>query len=135
MLDKPKDVPRLDWRTLFKAEKVSDEHRQIFDEYFSHFAQPPYTVTEDGLNDIGMNPCLKCGKPLQGNLIEQLIGEGGFTWGITHGEGYCRKCGWPARAYHFIKDKDGKEITVIRGVILQYHPDEVEIRERKEGIR
>ena len=48
----------------------------------------------------------------------------GFSWGITHGEGNCTRCGWPARAYHYASKEENCTINTI----LQYHPDEVQKR-------
>jgi hypothetical protein len=117
-------VERLDWRTLIepKAETPPDIIAAL-DKYFEPFAQGPFTVKPDGKRDFGKQPCLKCDAPLSGGLAEALLGEGGFEWGLAHGEGHCRKCRWPARAYHFIKDADGKDLMSIRGFIIQYHPD------------
>jgi hypothetical protein len=61
-------------------------------------------------------PCLACGEFMCG-----------FVWGIVHGHGHCRECSWPAVLYHFIKDRDGKDLATIRGVLLQVHPDFVDV--------
>ncbi len=61
--------------------------------------------------------CLACGAPC-----------GGFVWGLVHGLGHCHDCGWPARLYHFIKDRHGKDLYTVRGILLQAHPDDVSIR-------
>lgn len=120
---------RLDWRTLFKPNGLPPATIAAFDDYFACcFAQPPFTVADDGKNEIGKQPCLKCSEPLAGDLADFILRKGGFTWGLAHGEGFCRNCRWPARAYHFIKDADGKELITIRNVILQYHPDFVTSR-------
>lgn len=125
------EVSRLDWRTLFKpAADTPADTMKVLDTYFACFAQPPFTIGEDGKNDIGDHPCLKCGKPLAGGLMN-LVKGGGFTWGLVHGEGHCAACHWPARCYHFIKDADGKDLLTIRNVILQYHPDFVTEKKRK----
>jgi hypothetical protein len=123
---------RLDWRTLFKPkDDLPPETIKVFDEYFSCFAQPPMKVDEDGKNNVGDQPCLKCGEPLTGGLKNFLLGKGGFTWGLAHGEGFCANCKWPARAHHFIKDADGKgDLMTIHNLVLQYHPDFVEVRKR-----
>ena len=73
-------------------------------------------------------PCICCGKN-QGaaNLIDGLIGNACFTWGLAHGEGYCSNCGYPARAHH-----DVPEIGRITNLILQYHPDGLSFEKRKE---
>lgn len=122
-------TPHLDWRTLFKVNgELPSATLQTFDKYFSCFAQPKMTVDADGKNNIGDQPCIKCGKPLLG--LTSFLFEGGFTWGLAHGEGFCRYCKWPARAHHFVKDDAGKEVLTVRNVILQYHPDFVEVRKK-----
>lgn len=88
-------------------------------EYFSHFAAP----IKEGDGFVSSNPCLCCGNP-QGGML------GYFRWGIAHGHGACSECGWPATVYHFIKDKSGDEICVLRGVLLQAHPNDVERRKQ-----
>lgn len=70
-------------------------------------------------------PCPGCGAPLTGDLIHQFIGAATFTWGLAHGEGFCSKCKYPARAYH----RDIGPIVRFEKV-LAYHPDE--LREREE---
>jgi hypothetical protein len=80
------------------------------DEYLSHFVKPS---EKDG--------CIRC-ETQQTDILGALMG--GFTWGIAHGEGFCGTCRWPARAYHFLKDDDGKDLLTFR-VLLQYHPDEL----------
>ncbi len=61
--------------------------------------------------------CLNCGRQQSGLL-------GAFSWGIIHGEGTC-SCGWPARAYHFVKMPNGDEKRL--EAVLQYHPDGIEV--------
>jgi hypothetical protein len=60
--------------------------------------------------------CLSCGATLAGMF-------GSFTWGLTHGEGFCSNCGYPARGYHTIRDEAGKPVLGHAPLILQYHPD------------
>jgi hypothetical protein len=88
--------------------------------YQHHFAAPPQG--ED-------HPCLRCEKPLKRSLVSQLMGqEGGFEWGLVHGQGHCRNCGWPATLYHFIRDRNGNDLLTIRNLLLQQHPDDIELR-------
>lgn len=121
-------VKHLDWHTIITVDsETPPEMIAALDAYFTPFAQVP--IKDDG--KLAELPCLKCGELLNGDFVGFLMDNGGgFEWGLTHGEGHCKKCGWPARAYHFIKDKDGKELGSIRGLILQYHPDFVERRAR-----
>lgn len=126
------EAERLDWHTLFKLKDDADPaFVSALDSYFECFAQPKMKIGEDGRGDIGDQPCIKCEKPLL-CLMSMVLG-GGFTWGIVHGEGFCRECKWPARAHHFIKDAEGKDVITIRNVILQYHPDFVSERKRKSA--
>lgn len=52
-----------------------------------------------------IGPCPNCGR------------NHSFTWGMVHGEGHCKGCGYPGRAKH-----DVPEIGVISNLILWYHP-------------
>ncbi len=63
--------------------------------------------------------CINCDRQQSGLL-------GAFSWGIIHGEGECGNCGWPARAYHFVKMPNGDEKLL--EAVLQYHPDGIEVR-------
>jgi hypothetical protein len=100
-------VQRASFETMLKGECDADT-QTIFDEYFSHFVVP---------NDEGK--CFKCGT-VQAGLMAALIG--GFVYDLQHGEGHCSKCHWPARANHYFKDRNGKELGSMQ-MILQYHPD------------
>lgn len=88
----------------------AEGHQVIADltEYLKPFAAPIYPdgvpPAEDDFAGLRGPQCLKCKKPLSGLL-------GTFQWGIAHGEGRCANCGWPARAYHYIKLSDGTELT------------------------
>lgn len=127
-----KEVQKMDWRTLIDATpETPPDIIEAFDKYFDGFAQPDIKMV-DGKKHLGDLPCLKCDEPLAGGLTSFLLGKGGFEWGLAHGEGHCKNCGWPARAYHFIKDADGKDLMTLRNVILQYHPDYV--TERKKAV-
>jgi hypothetical protein len=117
-----KTVERLNWRTLIEAKpETSAETIAALDDYFQHFVQVPIDE-KDGKREIKPQNCIKCDEPLTG-FMAVLVGKGGFTWGLAHGEGHCAHCRWPARGHHFIKDKDGKEIVTLRNFILQVHPD------------
>jgi hypothetical protein len=126
----PATVAKLDWRTLINAKpETPQETIDALDKYFGVFAQPNMEQ-RDGVNILGDQPCLKCDEPLAGGLAEYFLSKGGFEWGLVHGEGHCRGCHWPARAHHFIKDADGKDVVTLRNVILQYHPDYVSVRRK-----
>lgn len=106
---KDKGLPRLDWRTIFKVEgtDITDADNKAMDEYFSQFLAP--------------GPCPKCGSQLTGDILKQFIGLATFTWGLAHGEGFCSKCKYPARAYH----RNVGPIEFLN-MVLPYHPDELE---------
>jgi hypothetical protein len=129
ILKKPK-ADHLDWRTFIEAKPDTEaDIIAALDRYFSPFAALPIKTDENGKNVVDKQPCINCGKLLNGGLTSFLLGEGGgFEWGLVHGEGHCAACRWPARAYHFIKDAGGKDVMTLRNVILQYHPDFVERR-------
>lgn len=88
--------------------------------YFSHFVKP---IRDEAHG--GAMRCFHCGEYLTG-FESLLLGRGGFEWGITHGEGHCANCRWPARGHHFAKAEDGSELFTLHNFVLQYHPDFVE---------
>lgn len=123
---KPK-VAHLDWRTLIEAKpETSQATIDALDKYFDVFAQPALKMV-DGKPQFTDQVCIKCDEPLTG-MMAMMFGKGGFTWGLAHGEGFCRNCRWPSRMYHFIKGADGEDLMTLRGVVLQYHPDFVSER-------
>lgn len=64
-----------------------------------------------------------------GALLGGAPGSTTFTYGIVHGECFCRVCGWPARANHY--DIGGKgDAAIIRAMTLTllYHPSGLELR-------
>lgn len=66
--------------------------------------------------------CICCGSRLCGkDMVDAFLSGASFTWGLAHGEGHCRECGYPARAHHRIG-----EILTVNNFILQYHPDTLE---------
>lgn len=87
--------------------------------YLSVFAKP-INLEKKGFVS-GSCKCLQCESVLDGVI-------GSFTWGLTHGEGVCSKCGWPCRAYHRPEDENGELFTTAIEKILQYHPDGVSFK-------
>ena len=69
--------------------------------------------------------CVNCDKKLVGGLVDQLIGEATFRWGLVHGQGHCT-CGWPVVMYHFPKQCDAIERFESP---LCVHPDLVKKRD------
>jgi len=71
--------------------------------------------------------CIGCSSQLGAKDICDLILKAPtFVWGIEHGEGFCSKCGYPARAHHDIPN-----VGRIQNLILQYHPDELNSTEKE----
>lgn len=83
-------------------------------EYLTHYAAPKKDA--NGKNLPGQ-PCIACDATHS------------FTWGIEHGHGHCTQCTWPGTLYHFIHNKDGEEVMVIRGTLLWAHPEKVSVRQ------
>lgn len=98
-----------------RSATFTPEFATIIDAYLNRFAMP-----RDVKDVRPQNPCLKC---------DSLYA--GFHWGIQHGCGSCSKCGWPARAYHFVMDENGIERRLV--IVLQYHPDEVKVARKTSG--
>lgn len=103
----------------------TNDYAQDLTAYLHHFAAPKRDAA--GVRVEGQ-PCIVCDEPLNPGLFG--MGRGGFEWGIAHGHGHCRNCRWPATLYHFIKDRNGEDLATIRGILLQQHPGDIEIRER-----
>lgn len=118
-----KEIKRMDWRTCFRL-KDNTPSQIVLDRYFEVFAQPALETSPEGKKVMSEIKCIRCDEPQAGLF-------GAFTWGVAHGFGYCWNCCWPARAHHFIKDLDGKEVLIIHNFILQYHPMSVDEKERK----
>lgn len=122
-------MEHLDWRTVMSANaETSPNTIKALDKYFNHFVALELKDV-DGKPEIQPQKCVGCQEELTG-FKSALFGKGGFEWGITHGRGHCRNCGWPAFGHHFIKDEDGKDVVTIRNVILQVHPDFVDRKPR-----
>lgn len=116
-LDELSTVPPLRWRELFKVDgDMSEADAAAMDSYFSKFVMP-----EAGRSDE-TTKCIGCGAILTGGIIGVLLGAT-FTYGLVHGEGFCSKCGWPARANHY-------DVGPIKRLVcvLQYHPSGLKLK-------
>lgn len=105
-----KQLPRLDWRTMFEITgEIDGESSGALDRYFRGFLPPS-------------EKCASCDTP-QGGMMGALLG--GFVYDIIHGEGHCGNCGWPGRANHY-------NVGPIESLslILQYHPDDLDVTNR-----
>jgi hypothetical protein len=108
---------RCTWRDMFTPKDGAEPDTEILediDAYLELFAAP---ILIDG-----KNLCPHCGHPFNGSLMDSFLGDGGFEWGLAHGEGHCRCCRWPARAYHFVKDRHGADLMTFRHWVLAYRP-------------
>lgn len=83
------------------------ELREALDEYFGAFLKPERSAVGSGLLCV-------CGERITAPLI------GSFTWGLSHGEGFCGECGRPARAYHRPRDRHGEILSM--SIVLVYLP-------------
>ena len=115
-----------------KKEEVEAERKRMvdaLDSYFSIFIDPGEVRNEDG-----QQICVGCGTVLTpSSAIDQALGLASFEWAITHGEGRCSKCGYPSRAYHNISKLEEIDIEGTLNAIMQYHPDELEIKDDPDG--
>lgn len=105
-----RNLPKLTAADVFNGD-LSDEERSQLDEYLSAFM----LLGNDG-------ECPRCETRI-GGMLGMLIG--GFQWGLVHGEGYCNRCRWPIRAYHFPKEGPIERFELL----LPYHPNALEERE------
>lgn len=79
------------------ADDTPDDVREAITAYLKPFEQPN-TRPKAGMR--GEVLC-RCGVPLDGIL-------GTFSWGLTHGEGFCSSCHQPVRMFHVVRDDKGK---------------------------
>lgn len=84
---------------------VDDARRVALAEHLHHYS--------GAITSGGLFACPGCG----GDSL------GMFTWGIQHGAGFCGRCDWPGRFYHFIDDSLPR-----LDLVLWAHPDEVSTR-------
>jgi hypothetical protein len=139
MFDKPEPPPKLTQEMLDEL-RLTTKHAS-FSDIFQTTEDTKPEVIEDlntyfhqfAIGEGEEQPCLRCKFPLKRTMVEQLIDKpGGFEWGLAHGHGHCRHCGWPCTLYHFIKDRDGEDLVTIRHILLQVHPDNVELKVKDE---
>jgi hypothetical protein len=96
-------IPRANSRQI----RFEDLDEALNEEYVQHFLPPRANRSNTAL------ACAGCGENLTGMF-------GTFTFGLAWGEGACGKCRYPARAMHKIGDG-------VCELVLQYHPDELEV--------
>jgi hypothetical protein len=117
-------LPRMTWRDVLSpvegAEPPSAEDQHAMDIYFGHF------VTAK--DDDGHLVCVRCRNRIRGGIEGFLMGGApgstSMEWGLVHGECFCVRCKWPARAYHFDIGRKDDPLIKRMSLMLQYHPDE-----------
>lgn len=115
-----RDVPRVRAADYLSkstdAGAEADQELARWDVYFAQFAR------------IEQGNCICCGQCLAAfsqRGLDLMIG-GGFEWGTTHGEGYCRYCRYPMRGHHRVDD-----LGTIRNLFLPYHPSTLSIASKE----
>ncbi len=95
-----------------EVEKAIAEMKAAIDKQVAPFVPP-------------QKECIGCGATLTGDDVVEAFLRATFVYGLAHGEGHCRACGYPARANHYAPE-GGAGLSFVR--VLQYHPDELEER-------
>jgi len=86
------------------ADTLSEAARARLAEHLSHFLKPK-------LADNSIR-CPSCDAPLWhgGGVLDALCST--FRWGLVHGDGFCGRCRWPVRFYHYLQLDDGERRIV-----------------------
>lgn len=87
---------------IVMTDEAPQDIRDTITEYLTGFLAP--------IPDRGFVRCV-CGERLTGMF-------GAFTWGLTHGEGFCGSCRRPARGYQSVRDTQGSELIRFACVLL-----------------
>lgn len=86
--------------TRCDASKLSEADKATLTEYLTGFLAP--VIGETAVS------CPCCGAHVYGGgVIDALLST--FTWGLAHGDGFCSRCKWPIRMYHFVKLEAGEK--------------------------
>jgi hypothetical protein len=103
------------------ANTLSEGARRRLGEYLNAFLAP---VFDDEKTHVKC-PC--CGSRVYGGgILDALLGT--FEWGIVHGDGFCSRCKWPIRMYHFV-DLDNGEQRIVFPLAYRIYEDEERARE------
>lgn len=117
------DLPRLTFTDVFaiNAGELGEADRNTITSYLQGFTLVKH---ESG------QACPCCGELLAaGDSITGLIMGATFHWSLTHGEGYCRSCNYPARAYHFNVGPVERFVA-----ILPYHPSSLTTKAERRAM-
>ena len=78
-----------------------ETEQPILDEYLAGYCKG--LIEGDADEEVEqLGYCPGCLSQLGGDFIATAIGLSTFQWGIAHGEGNCRECGWPVTTYHSV---------------------------------
>ena len=77
------------------ANTLGEAARARLAEHLSHFLKPKLA------DNCVQCPC--CGGALWhgGGVLDALCST--FRWGLAHGDGFCGRCKWPVRFYHYLQ--------------------------------
>lgn len=97
--------------------ELSDQHHQDLDNYLRDFARPIRNIADE-------MSCLGCGAQLTART-EKTAQKLGRTVDVDEetGEGRCLNCGYPLRALHMMRSRQGQLLVRLVGFPLLYHPN------------
>lgn len=119
-------VEKCDWTTFISADTDPPMETDDMDTirlYFEQFCAPTIKAKNGSEKELVVT-CPQCKKVLN-DMFEALVHGGGFTWGLLHGAGHCRECGWPCAGHHYIRSPDGEDLVSLLEFPLPYHPEYV----------
>lgn len=111
-------LPRLTFADVMKITEgeLTAEQLAELDAYFRLFTRVKLDEGKAGVL------CPGCGEYLvRGDAISNVLQGATFEWGMANGEGGCRECGYPARAYH----RNVAGVIEFLNTVLAVHPEEL----------
>ena len=106
------------------ANTLSEEAKSRLDKYLNGFLEPQFRHDKD--DEPNTIVCPACRSHIYaGGLMDAMFST--FEWGIVHGDGFCGKCRWPIRMYHFVRlDGDDEQRLVFPLAYRCYRDDACE---------
>lgn len=98
------------------GDELSAEARKNLSEYLAGFLAP--VIDSDSIRC----PCCNAHIWSGDGIMDYLIGT--FTWGLVHGDGFCGRCKWPIRMYHFVKLDGPDEKRLVYPLAYRCYEDE-----------